>query len=179
MPRASRFLIISVALCVMGSASAAGSSPRLGIADIHTDGTACVMFRGDPVKSGTPVVVVLFQPPRVVDGVVLQKAPKPCNQVDSGETSYAVKLRYGMGDLPEVGIAIDSPGARVNYEAGEFLVYTKGATTPLTFRECTSTEGVHLTAWRGGRRTWHDYWYLGYDVEASCTDEETAEKGAP
>jgi hypothetical protein len=39
-------------------------------------------------------------------------------------------------------------------------------------RVCTSGEGLHLTIWSdlplAGRRRWHRYFYLGYDVAASC-----------
>jgi hypothetical protein len=45
------------------------------------------------------------------------------------------------------------------------------------FRSCTSTEGVHLTIWADkpldGQPKWHDYYYLGYDVDADCTAAET------
>jgi hypothetical protein len=40
------------------------------------------------------------------------------------------------------------------------------------FRDCTSNEGIHLTVWSGkplsGKRRWHFYYYLGYDVVPSC-----------
>ena len=43
------------------------------------------------------------------------------------------------------------------------------------FRDCTSTEGVHLTIWSGellkGIKLWHAYFYLGYGVEPSCLEE--------
>jgi len=47
-----------------------------------------------------------------------------------------------------------------------------------TFRSCTSAEGVHLTVWQGepleGKRVWHQYYYLGQDLEPNCTDKDTA-----
>jgi hypothetical protein len=47
------------------------------------------------------------------------------------------------------------------------------------FRACTSSEGVHLTVWTGrpltGQRRWHQYHYLGYDVDPDCRPEDTAE----
>lgn len=46
----------------------------------------------------------------------------------------------------------------------------------IRFRECASSEGLHLTAWRGkpleGERVWHEYLYLGYDVEPDCTQAD-------
>ena len=48
--------------------------------------------------------------------------------------------------------------------------------TPESYRECTSAEGVHLTVWTGeplrGTRIWHHYYYLGYDVEPTCTEAD-------
>jgi hypothetical protein len=45
------------------------------------------------------------------------------------------------------------------------------------FHSCTSAEGVHLTMWDGappaGRREWHRYVYLGYDLDPTCTEPET------
>ncbi|MGL5879455.1 MAG: hypothetical protein ACRC2V_16975 [Xenococcaceae cyanobacterium] len=42
-----------------------------------------------------------------------------------------------------------------------------------SFRSCASAEGLHLTVWSGqaltGTRKWHSYYYLGYDVEPTCT----------
>lgn len=46
-----------------------------------------------------------------------------------------------------------------------------------SFRSCTSSEGLHFTVWSGrpltGTLLWHQYFYLGYDVEPSCRPAET------
>jgi hypothetical protein len=45
--------------------------------------------------------------------------------------------------------------------------------TAWRFRTCASEEGIHATAWAGvplsAPRRWHGYYYLGYDVEQTCT----------
>jgi hypothetical protein len=44
------------------------------------------------------------------------------------------------------------------------------------FRSCSSAEGIHFTVWSGkpleGARRWHQYYYLGYDVAADCTQQD-------
>ena len=44
------------------------------------------------------------------------------------------------------------------------------------FRSCASFEGIHFTVWTGrplsGTLLWHQYFYLGYDVEPTCTAAE-------
>jgi hypothetical protein len=46
------------------------------------------------------------------------------------------------------------------------------------FRSCATQEGIHITAWSGAPltspRRWHDYYYLGYDVEPDCTPGDYA-----
>jgi hypothetical protein len=49
--------------------------------------------------------------------------------------------------------------------------------TPESARVCTSLEGAHFTIWTGAPRAamrrWHRYYYLGMDLEPSCTEAET------
>ena len=116
---------------------------------------------------------VLFGPPRVVDGTVVGPAKEPCAKGSPEATPrYAVRLRHAIGEGDEIAIAVSCPGARVEYADGAFVMHTPGAKTPLRFARCASNEGLHLTAWRDNRRTWHEYWYLGMDLEPNCTEDE-------
>jgi hypothetical protein len=49
---------------------------------------------------------------------------------------------------------------------------------PAMGRNCTSHEGIHATLWGGkpltSKRIWHFYYYLGMDVDPSCTDKDAA-----
>ncbi|HWJ96469.1 MAG TPA: hypothetical protein VNT33_17195, partial [Telluria sp.] len=54
-------------------------------------------------------------------------------------------------------------------------VLTRTADPAVSFDLCASVEGIHLIARRGQRRVWHEYFYLGYDLEQSCTDAQLAE----
>jgi hypothetical protein len=85
------------------------------------------------------------------------------------------RTRFAFGSDPEWGIAVFAPGSRAEYVDGEFVLKTPDAATPLSFRTCASQEGVHFTTWRGNRRTWHEYVYLGSDLEATCTDKDVGE----
>lgn len=152
------------------------ASPRLGAALFRPDSSACVTFRGEPRRTGDRVLLFVFSPPRVVDGWIRGRSTEPCNQSGGPEDqSYLVGLRHAISDGDEVGVAVYDLSARVEYSDGEFIVYTEGARSSLQFRQCASQEGLHLTAWRGTRRTWHEYWYLGFGLEPNCTDEEAKE----
>jgi len=165
-------------LIVMGvlglGIESAAAAPKLGVALLSPDTVACATFLGEPRKTGDQVYLFLLSPPRVVDGWIQARITESCNAGANAEAlSYVVRLRHPISNTAEIGIALYDPSARVEYQAGEYLVSTVGATAPLRFRHCTSAEGVHLTAWRENRRTWHEYWYLGSDVEPTCTESET------
>jgi hypothetical protein len=152
------------------------ASPRLGAAAFKADRSVCVTLQGDRLRIGDRMLFFLFSPPRVVEGRIREESRSPCNlSVELEGHSYKVSPRYPITVAEEIGIAIFDPTARVEYADGEFVVHTAGARTPLQVRLCASQEGLHLTAWRGNRRTWHEYWYLGFDLEPNCSDEETKE----
>jgi hypothetical protein len=120
------------------------------------------------------------RPPTTGQAEITGKAPQGCTPEDGsqpGLTHY--RFKTVSGSLPR---AVPAFG----------LVNFKGALTPSpagvgadlngdghasTFRSCTSTEGVHLTVWAGkpleSRRLWHSYYYLGYDVDPTCTAADT------
>ena len=167
----SSWLLASLAVALW--AGAAPASPRLGAALLGSDTTACAAFRGDPLRVGDHVFLFGIDPPSVTDGWIAGPASKPCNTALDAP-AYLVRLRRPLDDEPGPGIALFDPSARVEYVDGEFVVRTEGAAAPLQFRQCASNEGLHLTAWRGNRRTWHEYWYLGFDVEPNCSEKESA-----
>lgn len=168
--------LLSAAALLAGPAGAEAST-RLGAALHGADSSACVTFAGAALRAGDRVLVFLFSPPRVVDGWIRARSAAACNaQGGSAAASYEVRLRHPISDLREVGVAVHDSSARVEYAEGEFVVYTRAAPhAPLRFRQCASQEGLHLTAWRQSRRVWHEYWYLGMDLEPDCTDRDVAD----
>jgi hypothetical protein len=66
-----------------------------------------------------------------------------------------------------------------NVNSGALVVRLSPSYPNAQVRSCTSREGVHLTVWAGtplkSQRLWHQYYYLGYDVEPSCDDRDGRE----
>ena len=92
-----------------------------------------------------------------------------------GDLSYEVRVIDGA--LPPYpsgpSVAIVGGGAELIVTPSSLSTDIDGDGTLETFRACTSHEGLHLTLWAGpplqGRRVWHTYFLLGYDVDPSCT----------
>jgi len=167
--------VLAAAAFTIVTMKAAVAAPRMGIAQVNAKGSACIAIRGAAVRAGDAFWIVLFDPPRIVDGTIASRSAQACSLLAHAEgDKYVGKLRFTFGS-DEVGIAVFASGARAEYVDGEFVLNTPDAKTPISFRVCSSQEGLHYSTWRGNRRTWEEYLYLGYDLEVTCTEEERGE----
>ena len=155
------------------------AEPRVGVAASRR-GQACVAMPGSPLVAGT--IVTLIEPTRpqsvkvvTIDGV--GECPALAGALIPGP-HYSIRP---FGSDPTVWIAIaGKPGIR-EMRSGVVAVRLMAAQPEAQVRSCTSAEGLHLTMWAGAplqsRRLWHQYFYLGYDVEPACEDRDFGDSG--
>jgi hypothetical protein len=172
-----RWSVGSALLMVLGAdsigAEPVGASARFGVAEKLATDSACVTLSGPAIPTGTRVMIVVSDPPEIVHGRILGRRHRSCDERSMLDgTPYEVGLPKKMAWEGGWGIVVLAPGARGRVVQGRAEIRTSRSSTPLTFRECASYEGIHLTAWRGSRREWHEYVYVGIDLEANCSDEE-------
>lgn len=93
-----------------------------------------------------------------------------------GDSIYTLSLVRDTEFTDAVYFAVDmtmSAFFRVGHIAGARI---SGSTDVLNFRICASAEGLHLTVWEGkpvtGKRVWHRYFYLGYDMQPTCVEAD-------
>jgi hypothetical protein len=152
----------------------------LGVVSKQSD-TICLTIKNSTLTRGTLVYLIdLTMPQSVVHAAVQQADPASCMRTDVSDKASS---RYELRILPgESGFSAPAVGI-VN--AVRPLIISRGLVRgdldgdghQEYFRECTSSEGVHLSVWTGkplvGRRRWHAYYYLGYDVDPDCTSKDT------
>lgn len=147
-------------LAVVGPLAAVTSGvhaqARFGVVTQRDTEPPCATFAGPRLPSGSPVLIEDTESHRTIAGTVAD-VTTPCHEQALVEgTSYLL-------NVPSTARGILLAPAMV-----------PGSHRPTTtLRSCTSSEGVHLTAWQGRRRVWHTYVYLGYDVEPTCESAET------
>ena len=163
---------------------AAGATPelteRLGVVTIDAAGAGCLKIARAPFPARTAVTVVTQDPPGLwaaeIDGSCAAGDPDP--SVVDGQPVPKQALRFPDGrPTGRLGIGVVGTVTRkVTQGEGPMALDLDGDGAPESFAQCTSTEGVHLTTWRGapidGHRLWHAYHYLGYDVEPTCKPAE-------
>ncbi len=170
--------MLAPALGLMLGLATAGGEPRFGVAAISGT-TAYLASPGTPLADGTAVTLVVTEKPQRVSRTLVKGRVSACTTLERagiGGPYYEIAGPPAAGDTPMAVAILGAVHAAVSNDIAEV---TFGATgEPVTVRSCSSHEGIHLTAWRGkplgGRRLWHVYWYLGYDVEPSCTEKDVA-----
>lgn len=119
------------------------------------------------LPSATVTLLAPSARPRTARAQILISKADVCpgTKAESGLSNYNLQITSGSVDqfLPLVALDARVPSVDAAH----------------SFHSCTSVEGVHLTAWDGakpleGHRLWHQYYYLGQDLEATCTAAETS-----
>ena len=162
-------------------AMAHGGGDRFGVAGSR-GAQRCAALQAADAQAGERVAVVDPNPPQRVRWARLEPdATGACAAWQAAAADLPGRvfvLRFAPATDDGAGsIGIVVRGAkRIALEHAKAVVRIDGATT-LRFRSCTSSEGLHLSAWPSakvaGWPSWHAYVYLGYDVEPTCTEVET------
>ncbi len=166
------------ALAVMLGLATADAEPRFGVAAL-SGSPACLASPGSPLADGTAVTLVVPEKPQTVSRVRVRARVAACPALERAGFAgpyYEIAGPPPAGDSPIAVVILGGVRATVSKDVAE--VTFGGTEEPVRVRSCASQEGVHLTAWRGrpleGRRVWHAYWFLGYDVDPSCTEKDVA-----
>ena len=151
----------------------------LGIA-IQKNDHSCLLIANGGLSPGQRIFFVTDATPQTFgEAEILSKAGEFCMDSDQqthGATAYSIKTIQGALRKGAPAFAIAKPINPMEMSGGYLRADLDNNGRANTFRTCTSSEGVHLTIWEGkpleGKRKWHSYYYLGYDVTSNCTDSE-------
>lgn len=154
---------------------------RLGVAEVGQQGVVCLTIQNDKLKPGDPASVISTEG-GVEPAQVTAKLDKSCSwspNTQPGDAFYTLQLAKNRLPPGTLGLGIgDYSGPFVN--RSEFVGFN---TVRLEgnadyFSSCAGNEGVNLLVWNGlphqGTLEWHRYHYLGYDVETTCTEADSA-----
>jgi hypothetical protein len=152
----------------------------LGVAVKKADRT-CLDIRNRTLSAGQRIWFVTASAPQTTgEAEITGKADQPCTAADKNKPGFQqYEFSVVRGSL-QTGVPVfaltNFTGTLTTTETG-VTGDLDGDGIPEFFRSCTSSEGVHLTVWTGkpleGQRKWHYYYYLGYDVDANCTEGDT------
>ncbi len=159
---------------VAGLLAIQSTSPSVRAGVLTSSGERPVVAIGGPALAvGTSLTIVAVASDRQEVSRVVVTKQLAASDVMARHTVqgpyYEVVGDPGSQRLPDFAVAIVGRGEVERI--GNAVAVRIGAAT-VRARSCASSEGVHLTLWAGeplkSQRLWHQYYYLGYDVEPTC-----------
>jgi hypothetical protein len=185
LPRIGLYALVSTVLFCSSATPAekrkVSLSSRLGVA-IQKSAFTCLYTHNAELSAGSSLTLVLLSQPQstIKAEVVKPASTTTCPSIDSTDATLSA---YEIRAL-ETGLVPSMPVIAISGPVGEFRKEGNSVTGDINqdhrseyFRSCTSGEGVHLTVWLAkplhGKPKWHQYYYLGYDVESNCSPSET------
>ncbi len=179
-------ILVLITSCALLSFSMAAPDKKfdylsqIGTIELSLDGGGCLTIREGSLKVGAPVSVIhLASPQAHTTAVIEKKLIKACSRDpdrDAEDSSYQLKMPAELDASESIALGIVGFSGAFELRDGLIRADLSGVGIKDSFRDCTSSEGVHLTVWNGeplkGTRKWHRYFYLGYDVEPNCTEKD-------
>ena len=171
---------MSIAVSAVLAMQLAGAEPSIGVAAAAQDGRICVAMTAPALVPGTSVTLIRPDPPQSAFVATLERPVPACEPLERAMISGPYYLvRRGAPAGQEAGTLWVAFAGRPDTRdvAPEGVAFHLSPSHPnAQVRSCTSHEGVHLTVWTGiplkSQRVWHQYYYLGFDVEPSCGEQD-------
>ena len=158
---------------------------KLGVVSQTDAGFGCLRILNATLKASDEFYTIsAYEKPNEVSKLrIKEKLAKSCvdddsdigdnEKVASNSSYYLAEL---IGKEPEStvtsGIAVVGISKAPGIDKGFATVELTGGPPAEYFRECTSSEGLHMTVWTGkpllGKRIWYRYFYLHYDTVPNC-----------
>lgn len=157
-------------------AEASSINERVGVVKAKGN-LLCFITSNRKVNVGSISVVFLTSPQKLVNSAIAQINDRKCADTSNGISGrHRLSLGYNSThhDVPAIGILDASD--RLRQVGNEVVGDLDGDGINEFFRSCASLEGIHLTIWSSqaitGILRWHQYYYVGYDLEPTCSKLE-------
>jgi len=174
-------IFVAILVCWTAPPNTFDYLSQIGIVEFLPDASACLTIPNPSLKVGEAVRIIVLDKLQVLEAAeVEKKLAKSCSrnpEVSTADTFYALRLKRNGSDPKPVSIAVAGFTREFNFKNGFAYADLTATGSAHSFHSCTSAEGLHLTVWDGASsRKWHRYYYLGYDVEPTCTEKYSDER---
>src|ERR1700687_101460 len=169
-------LVVAVALSKTGGAAEPpfDYGSQLGVVEIGE--RICLTIPNDKLSSGDVVHLILPAESQLhIEATITGKSPKSCSRnpdTRPADSFYVLQVKGQKPEVSALGLGIVNYKSPFKLQDGLWGFNPHDDASWEFLRSCASGEGLHLSIWRGrplkGKRIWHSYYYLGYDVEADC-----------
>lgn len=157
---------------------------RMFVADEDSSGTFVCFTAADTTLLPDTRVTIVFtgHPQHSAIGRIRSREKLPCipgpPMPPPDSIQYVAEMPRDTSDRLGIPVVLLGSVAKPVQRGDTVTIEIEPGQPPIRFRYCASTEGLHATAWAGtpikSSRRWHAYYYLGYNVDPTCTEAEYA-----
>ena len=159
-------------------------SRDIGLFATNRQGQFCLSLKNAALSRGQEMTLVWVSAeevpsrPEIRYGKIHAKLGAPCDPANHADGENTYELEAGKLEIGRIYFAI--VGAHTDLRITQGRVTGRlGETHEIAFRSCASMEGLHFLVLAGkglkAKKVWHDYYYLGYDVEPNCKETDLKE----
>ena len=141
------------------------------------DKNLCVSFGDTPPLVKSPITIVAVEGVQSVFEAKIGERIENCNPLKEAQVKgpYFTVTTNGKYANNFVGVAVYGK-TNASIKGGVVVLSAARDEENIFFRLCTSAEGLYFSSWLGqplvGKRIWHQYFYLGYDIEPTCGERD-------
>lgn len=149
---------------------------KFGIVTLQ-NGFLCASFGEKPPQVGSFITILETQSLQYFFEGKLGDENEGCKFLENSNIAgpYFIVTTAKQIAEPFIGVAVLSKSS-VSLVNDEVVLNSAMFKEGIYFRSCASGEGLHFSSWLGqplsGERIWHLYYYLGYDVEPDCHEND-------
>lgn len=170
------YIKLSLLGLLIGSFSSHASQEKFGIVSLQND-VLCTSFGEKPPSIGSSITVVETQSPQYFFQGKLSEGNEICKALEKADVvgPYFTVTTVRKISGPFIGVAVSGTNflSVINNDVVLALAASRGL---VYFRSCTSNEGMYFSLWLGqplkGQKLWLSYYYLGYDLDPSCEEND-------
>jgi len=153
---------------------------QIGVAEVTANGDGCLTIMNAGLREKETIrLVSLKEPQMLMQATIVGKLAQSCSRnigIPNSASFYSFRIGNMTADPMALAIAVAGAGGGFTVAGGKVRADLNNDGRLASFRECASQEGLHLTVWTGeplkSKRLWHEYYYLGYDVEPNCSEKD-------
>jgi hypothetical protein len=166
-------------LLVLASALQTAAAPvPIGVGAVREGRSPCVSLPSVRLQPGELLTLVRANQPQIAIAAAVARPVETCEELSRALIDgpyYEVTARSAVGSDPGVWVVLRGR-LETRSVRGSLRIRLNARYPRSRVQVCTSSEGLHLTMWTNtplrSLRLWHQYFYLGYDVEPTCRDQE-------
>lgn len=149
---------------------------QLGVIEVTEQ--ICLIIPNDKLNANDVVHVILPKETQLhIEARITAKSPKSCSRspyTRPTDSFYILQARDQKIEVGSLGLGLVNYKSTFKLQGGLWGFNPHDDDSWEFLRTCTSSEGLHFSVWRGrplkGKRIWHWYYDLGYDVDPDCTE---------